>query len=399
MENNVTTTTTTTSTTTTGDSTSQQHRSSSSLKLVEQKFKGHKDSVVFVTTHLNKPILASSSDDCTVRLWDIDRGSVIKCINNFNGEPVNSIAFDKENLIYCAHSNKITCFDLRNDSLILKESVNQLQFNTEEINQITFDSKFQYMASCDDSGAIKIIDIQKNKLCETLKKHTNVCSNALFRPNSKNELISGSYDYCVIQWDYLKAKLIRRESFQQASHVLSAKQKEKQQRQILNPPFVHSLDLSHDGKLMAIGLGSGDIAINDISSFSTHLLLDSAHSAPLSQVHFPRFSGSAGSLDNSNSHLLLSAGNDSNIILWDIEKKKDQQQQQQQTSNKSKNNKQSTTQKAEEAEKEDAEEDQEKRIKAWTQHHSIVNWLTTSNRSTSIYIADTSNDITVLTIQ
>eukprot|EP01133_Synstelium_polycarpum_P014482 gene14482-17086_t len=149
--------------------------------------------------------MASGSDDATVRIWDLEKRQAIKCVADFN-------------------------------------------------------------AACDDSGQTKIIEVAKKKLYDTLaKKHTNGCSSVMFRPQSKNELLTGSMDYSIIHWDYLKGKLLHREFFQATTTPVAGDG--VTQQQILNPPFVHSIDVSATGKHVAIGLGNADVS-NDITQLS-----------------------------------------------------------------------------------------------------------------------------------
>ncbi|EGG23113.1 WD40 repeat-containing protein [Cavenderia fasciculata] len=342
------TTTSTTSTTTnngSGSDGTSQSSSSSSQRLIETKLKGHKDSVVTIALHKSQPLLASGSDDCTVRIWDTNKNTSIKY-----------------HLIYCAHGTMISSYDLRNTSIILKEKSTQYQFNNEEINQLAFDPKYLYLAACDDSGQTKIIDINKKKLYDTLaKKHTNVCSSVVFRPNSKNDLLTGSMDYSIIHWEYLKGKVLHRQSFGSASLLNPKKsssddQEEAKSNQILNPPMVNSIDITQDGRLVSAGIGNGNIVINEISSFRQHLLIEEAHTAPISQVHFPLFS----------QDILLSTASDSKLKFWDIN-----------------NNNQKL--------------ENEDRVKLWTNYHSKINWMT-STKDSKLYIGDVSNDITLLTI-
>eukprot|EP01132_Coremiostelium_polycephalum_P009070 gene9070-11109_t len=338
-------------------------------KLVECKLKGHRDSVTFVTSR--DKVLASSSSDSTVRLWDTDTNKSIRCIKGFGTDSVvNSICFDENaQSIYCAHENKISVFDLRQPSIVLTEIVHQYQYNLEEINQIGFDSKYQYLGSCDDSGQIKIIDVQKKKLYETLaKKHTNICSSMVFRPNSKNELLSGSMDFSVIHWDFLKCKVLHRENFKD---VKTSQSTTESKNQTLNPPFVNSIDISNNGKYVSIGTGDGQILVNEISSFKQYVSIPQAHSSSISLVHYPKYE------NNDNSKSLFSCGGyDSKIYLWDISEE--------------------TNQKA--LAIQDQDESKNSRVKLWTQHHSKINWITTSSLSQNLYIADITNDITLLSI-
>jgi len=368
------------------------------MKLIETKLSGHKDSIIYVDAHKTKEILASSSDDGTVRLWDLKTNTTIKTIDSFNTEsPAISLCFDNDYLLYCSQDTNIVCFDIRNPSEIIKDSTKQYKYNSEPINQLAFDSKYQYLGSCDDSGQIKIIDISKNKLTETLsKKHTNICSSIAFRPNSKNELISGSMDYTMIHWDFLKSRIFHKESFQPPTVNKKQQQQDEEQplqaSQLLNPPFVNSVDVSSNGKYVAAGIGNGSLLINEISSFKQYVKITGAHRSSISQVHYPRYNATT-----ENYKQLISIGNkDKRIMMWDVSEEKNSKVEEMLKS--------SNTNTANVTEQDHLTMDMpdyvKERLLINVLHSTGINYITTSPLiSNTIYIGDVSNDLVVLNIQ
>ncbi|KAM9973680.1 hypothetical protein ACTFIW_010797 [Dictyostelium discoideum] len=353
--------------------------------IIESKLIGHKDTVLCISSHNKKEIIASGSDDCTVRIWDLNTNKSIQSIvDGFQGNPVNNVCFDQDFTLYCSYDNIIVSFDLRQPNVILKEFNTQYKFNTEEINQLSFDSKYQYLAACDDSGQTKIIDVTKNKLVESLnKKHTNIATGCVFRPNSKNELITSSMDFSIIHWDFLKAKVLHRDTFKEGSlpqNISKSQQQQQQQQQettepnrMLNPPFVTSVDCSNNSKYVAISMGDGTIVINEISSFKQYLKINSVHKSSIQQVHYPKY------LEN-NYQRLISFGNyDKKIVVWDVSEDMNTKVSSSLLSNDEKNN---------------------ERIKTWLEHSEKINCLTTSNlKNNAIFVADLSNDLKLLSIQ
>ncbi|KYR02684.1 WD40 repeat-containing protein [Tieghemostelium lacteum] len=348
------------------------------MKLHETKLVGHKDSILCVATHSTKEIIATSSEDSTARIWDTKTNKTIQCIQPFKDTAITNITFDSDNFVYCSHNNTISVFDLRQPSIIIRNISHQYTYNKEEINQITFDSRYQYLAACDDSGQIKVIDVEKKKLQETLeKKHSNICSSVAFRHGVKNELLSGAMDCFLVRWNFIKGRPIFAETFNPL-----AKPKKPQpgqpleQKQILNPPFVNSIDVSSDGKYVSVAIGNGELTCLDISTFQPYVKIETAHLSNISLVHYPKFEKPS----NSNS-IFSVGGHDKSIKLWDISPEMNQAYQNESIFKKA-----------------DEEIDNSKRIKLYTQHHSKLNWITTSTFNHSLYIADTSNDLTVLSI-
>lgn len=101
--------------------------------------------------------------------------------------------------------------------------------------------------------------------------------------------------------------------------------------QLCNPPFVHSLSWSPSGRFLAAGLGDGSCLI--LSAEGKKLIQagrlgcdDGGHTAPVAAVCFPCFglgshiSKKAAIYGTTDDRLIVSAGNDGNILFWDLGK-------------------------------------------------------------------------------
>jgi len=106
--------------------------------------------------------------------------------------------------------------------------------------------------------------------------------------------------------------------------------------QICNPPMVHSISWSTSGKFLATALGDGSCLIfrvvennknttyNNINKKQQSILLPQtrltgAHSSATASVHFPHIiHNGTQNLPYGEDRLLLTAGNDGNILFWDI---------------------------------------------------------------------------------
>jgi WD40 repeat protein len=83
--------------------------------------------------------------------------------------------------------------------------------------------------------------------------------------------------------------------------------------QVCNPPMVYSLAWSPSGRLLAAGLGDGNIPIFSIENRSlvqTGYLPD-GHDSSVASVLFPEFG-------KTNERLVVSGGSDGSILCWDI---------------------------------------------------------------------------------
>eukprot|EP00027_Filamoeba_sp_ATCC50430_P004777 CAMPEP_0168560754 /NCGR_PEP_ID=MMETSP0413-20121227/11230_1 /TAXON_ID=136452 /ORGANISM="Filamoeba nolandi, Strain NC-AS-23-1" /LENGTH=345 /DNA_ID=CAMNT_0008592079 /DNA_START=60 /DNA_END=1097 /DNA_ORIENTATION=- len=319
--------------------------------------KGHTKSIQCLEINEANGMLASGSDDKTVRIWDLKTGKSVRCLTGFSN-PVNAVAFDSAgtNSLFAASGNSLFSFDLRKPSVILSE-FEKVSFNSDEINQMSVRSNF--IALCDDAGEIKVLKLEqqspanqsepKIELFRTLRKqHSNICTSVRFHPTRDGEVISGGLDGKVIVWDFNKLK-----------QLMSFDLIEKNSgNQIVNPAFVFSLDISSDQPLIAVGLGDHTIAI-----LSTRLKKKIAsleqHTSSVSQVIFTPF----------DQRYLISGGNDAKIILWKLGDESS-------IIPKTKNKFQSE-------------------VIYSIQHESKINWMV-CDKSKKLYVADQSNAITVL---
>ena len=104
--------------------------------------------------------------------------------------------------------------------------------------------------------------------------------------------------------------------------------------QVCNPPMVHTLAWSNSGRLLASGLGDGNCCIFGVENRSLVQvgLLKSGHDASVASILFPSFSSSpnVNATNNTNystsvptsssedDRIVLSAGSDGAILCWDL---------------------------------------------------------------------------------
>lgn len=335
--------------------------------ITHSTFLGHKDAVNCLEWSNSLSLLASASDDGTVRCFDPRSGSkAVRSILAFNKEPVLLVAWAPPsclipNMIVAATAKDIFGFDLRSDGLILREpairTADLLHSNEEEdeISSLHIQPKGGgLLAAADDSGAVHILEIKRRSAparsngpppashaaedgqkdatpdntwslerTRTLSgAHACVCTGALFRPNNAHELVSGALDGTLGLWDLSKAG---RPSWQASVPLLSGGGSAGEEEgggntgsasspQSVNPPYVHGLSIHQSGRYFAAGLGDGSVGCwafgsgrGDGNSGPRVVgRLTGGHSVAVAAVHFANF----------DEELLLSAGNDKRIAFW-----------------------------------------------------------------------------------
>ena len=268
----------------------------------------HTTPVLCVDVEGTSGMVASGSENGDLCLWS-STGALISKYTRPDTD-CTSVLFSKEkpNTLYAAFGSEVLIMDTKRP----QEPVHVFQSNQDEVNQVVLDDKEQFLAACDDSGEIKVFGLSDRKVFKTLRfKHTNICSTVLFRSQRPWEVLSGGMDCRLIHWDFSKPKCLNQFNMQElhsTSNDASA--------YMINPPFIHHLAKNSNGSITACALENGLVAVFD--STAKHLqekFCLHAHQQGVSQLHF--------TTDN----VLLSGGNDAQIVVWDLNKADEYQEQ------------------------------------------------------------------------
>lgn len=302
--------------------------------------------------------LLSGSEDGSIRLWDLrsnpPRTSL--CMLTPDRQEVTSVAFhpiatnddDVESsdlagqkfsypfTVYCSVGNSVYGYDLRNTSSpILRDfdfHVGALD-GGEEINQIGIfthshqGKKRVYFASADDDGRARVTDhvprrrslsqSSSTPQCTVLQHDTNgtgLVTTLAFRPKAKTlDLATGGTDCTVCLWDVHRPK-------RPSSSLVIQREEEEGVNQICNPPFVNSLSWSPSGRLLSAGLGDGTAVVMEVDGrkLVEKCRLRGGHDAAVASVLFPQFGGVSSKHVVAEDRLMVTGGNDGSIFLWDL---------------------------------------------------------------------------------
>ncbi|XP_063298337.1 WD repeat-containing protein 53 [Pelobates fuscus] len=266
----------------------------------------HSNSVLSLAVSKEK-VVSSGAEDGELILWN-EGGLPLGKLHLTGGGDVTCMAFSPvcSTRLYVSHGDSLSVMDTR----AFKEPVENFRVNKEEINCISVNESDTLLAAADDSGAVKVLDLQSKKVSRTLSRHTNICSSVSFRPHRPQNLLSCGLDMQVIHWSMQKARPLWIINLQQLSHEKGDNL--ATQGQMLNPPLAHSLSVSACGNIFCCGAEDGNIQIFQAAGnqFEEELCFKS-HSQGVSQVKF---------LDEeAYPNILLSGGNDGRVCLWDIE--------------------------------------------------------------------------------
>ena len=241
--------------------------------------------------------LYSGHDSCYIQWKDgkrVESVSLTGAVNSITCSPLD------DNFLSVAVDNVILLYDRRSTAKPLQE----FRFNQEEINHIALNEKGNFLAACDDSGEVKIIDLESKKLYKTLTKHhTNICNSVQFRPTKPSELITGALDCTVIRWDYTRIQPLDKISMQLSEHDSYS----------INPPMVHAVSIAGHGNRFVCGLGNGSVAVYEIlgKNITRLACMRKLHDVCCSHLQHVQFSDVKGDC-------VLSGGNDGKILMFQV---------------------------------------------------------------------------------
>nr|XP_012290490.1 WD repeat-containing protein 53 [Aotus nancymaae] len=274
------------------------------------KWTGGHSSPMLCLNASKEGLVASGAEGGDLTAWGED-GTPLGHMRFPGADDVTSVLFSPScpTKLYASHGETISILDVRS----LKSSLDHFHVNEEEINCLSLNQTENLLASADDSGAIKILDLANKKVSRSLKRHSNICSSVAFRPQRPQSLVSCGLDMQVMLWSLQKARPLWITNLQEDE----AEEMEGPQSpgQLLNPALAHSISVSSCGNIFSCGAEDGKIRIFRVMGVKCEQELGfKGHTLGVSQVCFLP-----------ESYLLLTGGNDGKIMLWDasseIEKK------------------------------------------------------------------------------
>jgi WD40 repeat protein len=149
-------------------------------------------------------ILASSSRDKTVRIWDVTTGSCLRILPG-HGDWVYAVAFCGEGntLISGSADRTVRVWDWQTG-----QCLKTLRGHTDQIWTVACSSDGKYIASGSTDRTVRIWDVQTGECLHTLEGHTNRIKSVAFSPDGQT-LASGSTDQTVKLWDLGTGKCLQ----------------------------------------------------------------------------------------------------------------------------------------------------------------------------------------------
>jgi len=227
-------------------------------------------------------ILASGSDDKTIRLWDLQTQKEISLLRGHTNF-VKSVDFhpqDKNRLVSGGWDRTVRLWDLQTASLVQTLTAHQ-----DKVNIVCFSPDGNLIASGSSDKTIKLWDSQTQEMITSLKAHTLAVTALAFSP-LQPILASISSDTKVKLWNLPELKLI---------HTLT---------EHIGP--LRSVAFSPDGQWLATGGDDRTIRLWNMASLQCSCIL-SGHPWVVSALKF-----------SPNSQILISGSWDKKVKLWQL---------------------------------------------------------------------------------
>ena len=158
--------------------------------------KGHSMSVACVSIHPKKPVIATSSDDSTWKVWAVPSGELIMS-GEGHKDWVSGVAFHPKGTHVATSSGdgKVKLWD------IMKASCSHtFSDHTQSVWSVAWHDQGDFLASSSLDHTARIWDTTVGKLRQTLRGHVDSVNSVVFR-NYSNMLATSSGDKTVSLWD------------------------------------------------------------------------------------------------------------------------------------------------------------------------------------------------------
>ena len=156
---------------------------------------GHEDRISSVGFSPNGKILASSSWDNTIRLWNPETGQHLTTFQG-HSEAVNSVEFSPDGTALASGSNDDTAKLWNPDGQVRAT----LHGHGSDVTSVAFSPDGKILASGSSDNTIRLWDLTTAQHIATLEGHTDWVRSVAFSPNGRT-LASGSDDSTIRLWD------------------------------------------------------------------------------------------------------------------------------------------------------------------------------------------------------
>jgi U4/U6 small nuclear ribonucleoprotein PRP4 len=160
---------------------------------------------VAVHPHLNQ-FIASTSDDETWRLWDMEKGRELLLQEGHSAEVLGLAIHPDGSLISTSDTGGVIhVWDLRTGKSILGLD----RSHVEQVIGLDFSPNGYSLASCAGDNSVRIFDLRKKENVHILTAHTKLVSSVKFGGQRGDVLMSSGYDCVARIWRTSDFKIVK----------------------------------------------------------------------------------------------------------------------------------------------------------------------------------------------
>ncbi|KAM5519390.1 Vegetative incompatibility protein HET-E-1-like protein 7 [Fusarium oxysporum f. sp. phaseoli] len=290
---------------------------------VLQTREGHYGSVNSVDFSNDGTLIASGSDDHTIKIWSVVMGKEEQTLKGHTGS-VSSVAFSTDDKLIASGSWDIT---VKIWNVETGEEERTLEGHTDHVNSVVFSSDGTLIVSGSYDKTVKIWSVVSDREEQTFKSHMNSVASVAFSKDG-NLIVSGSWDKTVKMWSlttYEEEQTLKGHADPVTSIVFSkdgtliasgsddgtikiwnvATGKEERTFKGHHTGCAISVVFSNDGTRIASGLEDDTVKIWNIETGEERTL--EGHMGPVNSVSFSK-----------DSTLIISGSDDNTIKIWDM---------------------------------------------------------------------------------
>jgi WD40 repeat protein len=221
----------------------------------EQTLEGHTNTVSSVVFSNDGTLIASGSWDMTIKIWNVATGKEEQTLEG-HIEPVNSVVFSNDGTLIASGSYDMT---IKIWNMAMGKEEQTLEGHADMVNSVVFSNDGMLIASGSYDKTIKIWNVATGKEEQTLEGHMSWVSSVVFS-NDGTLIASGSRDKTIKIWNVAMGK--------------------EEQTLKGHTSWVSSVVFSNDGTLIASGSRDKTIKIwnvatgNNVKSFDSSRFTD-----------------------------------------------------------------------------------------------------------------------------
>ncbi|KAI6192463.1 WD repeat-containing protein 37 [Aphelenchoides fujianensis] len=160
---------------------------------------GHEAELTFCSSHRTSKIVATSSQDCTFRLWDLREAIQSVAVFQGHNASVNSVVFASHHIISSSEDRTVKVWDLRN----MRTPKSSARFES-GVNRVGTSAKHDLVVVPLDNRHTYIIDLNGNRVGRLHRSngHSSLVSAAIWldEVESSMNILTAGIDKAVFGW-------------------------------------------------------------------------------------------------------------------------------------------------------------------------------------------------------